>query len=99
MKHTMFETVEYIGCTKEDKVRKDGTHYNACTLMLKTVNGCDNVNMKETVFDQIQALNLAPLSPVQITVEVDPSKDYPSGIYMVSDCKKVQQSTPVKPTK
>ena len=33
----MFETVEYIGCTKEDKVRKDGTHYNACTLMLKTV--------------------------------------------------------------
>ena len=99
MKHTMVENVEYIGCTKEPKTRRNGEPYNACTLMLKTVNGCDNVNMKENVFDLIQTMNLEPLSPIQMTVEVDPSKDYPSGIFMVSDVKKLQQAAPAKPAK
>lgn len=100
MKHIMIEDVEYVGCTKEDKTRRDGTHYNSCTLMLKSVNGVDNVNMREEVHDLIQTMNLDPLTPVRLTVEVDPSKDYPSGIFMVSDVKKLQQSAQApKPAK
>lgn len=96
----MYEDVEYIGSTKEDKVRRDGTHYNSCMLMLKSNNGVDNVNMKEDCYDLIQTMALDPLSPVRLTVDIDPSKDYPSGIFMVTEVKKLQQSASApKPSK